>query len=260
MLNMHRVIELVEQGYINKAKHPEEDLWIYAYSRSTQYENFWTPETMACRGLILDGDGNVVSRCLPKFFNLGQYTETEKTFMHRPFHLVEKVDGSLGIMYPLKEGVAIASKSSFTSEQAVKATEILNTKYGSWAKSVRGFLDRVTFIFEIIYPENRIVVDYGTMEDLVLLAVVDNNSGSEYLVDDWWWPGPTPKLFDHRNLPLHQIKDRLGISEGEGFVVKFSMGGNTADGAVATPAGRFERLKIKFDGFALPKTHCCNVI
>jgi RNA ligase len=34
-------------------------------------------------------------------------------------------------------------------------------------------------MFEIIYPENRIVVDYGDMEDVVMLGVIHTKSGDE---------------------------------------------------------------------------------
>jgi hypothetical protein len=39
----------------------------------------------------------------------------------------------------------------------------------------------LTFCFEIIYPENRIVLDYGNDEKLVLLGTFDKN-GKE---TDW---------------------------------------------------------------------------
>jgi RNA ligase len=37
----------------------------------------------------------------------------------------------------------------------------------------------LTYLFEIIYPENRIVVDYGDQEKLVLLGAIEVGSGTE---------------------------------------------------------------------------------
>ena len=38
-----------------------------------------------------------------------------------------------------------------------------------------------TYLFEIIYPENRIVVDYGDYKGLVLIDVIDNETGKSDL-------------------------------------------------------------------------------
>jgi len=34
-----------------------------------------------------------------------------------------------------------------------------------------------TYLFEIIYPENRIIVDYGQKRDLILLGIIDTKTG-----------------------------------------------------------------------------------
>ena len=62
--------EMLEQGYVVFKKHPEADLFIYNYSAKTQYERIWNEITLACRGLILDAEGNFVARPFAKFFNL----------------------------------------------------------------------------------------------------------------------------------------------------------------------------------------------
>ncbi|HZM75626.1 MAG TPA: hypothetical protein VFC19_07855 [Candidatus Limnocylindrales bacterium] len=51
---------------------------------------------------------------------------------------------------------------------------------------------------EIIYPENRIVLDYGGMDDLVLLGAVEIATGRSYgpeAVPNW--PGPVVESFDY---------------------------------------------------------------
>jgi RNA ligase len=83
----------------------------------------------------------------------------------------DKMDGSLGILYPTSQGMAVATRGSFTSEQALKATEILHEKYPEWAQITydwfRSNFDanwyevNYTDLVEIVYPENRIVVDYA---------------------------------------------------------------------------------------------------
>ncbi len=57
------------------------------------------------------------------------------------------------------------------AEQALRANAMLQTKYAS---ALARLSPDKTYLFEIIYPENRIVVNYGDVEELVLLAIIDN--------------------------------------------------------------------------------------
>jgi RNA ligase len=67
----------------------------------------------------------------------------------------------------------MATRGSFTSPQAIKGKEILN-KY-----DISPLRKDNTYLFEIIYPENRIVVDYGNEEKLVVLGAIHTETGDE---------------------------------------------------------------------------------
>ena len=54
--------QLIKDGYISERKHPECDYYIYNYTSKAQYQKQWEEDTMNCRGLILDGEGNVIAR------------------------------------------------------------------------------------------------------------------------------------------------------------------------------------------------------
>jgi RNA ligase len=95
----------------------------------------------------------------------------------------DKLDGSLGILYFYDDKPYIATRGSFTSEQAERANKIFQKKY-----SHLHFNKEHTYLFEIIYPENRIVVDYGAKEDLILLAVLDTETGKDLELPDWKCP------------------------------------------------------------------------
>jgi RNA ligase len=185
---------LLDSGRIRVSRHHELDLCILNYSATVQYERFWTPATRACRGLIVDGDGQVRARPWPKFFNLG---EPEAEAGAGPVDVTDKMDGSLGILYPTPDGPAVATRGSFVSEQALHATELLRTRYRSFDPNPVW-----TYLYEIIYPGNRIVVDYGGMDDLVLLGAVDTTTGRSvahhHAVEGW--PGPVVERFHHETL------------------------------------------------------------
>lgn len=205
-----RLDTLVSDGWLRSQRHPDADLWIYNYTERTQYENFWTPETLVCRGLILDADGNVVARPFAKFFNYG--TAQAAQIPAEPFVVTEKIDGSLGILYRLDGGHFIATRGSFTSEQAAEGTAMLREQEIEAAPGV-------TPLFEIVYPANRIVVDYGGRRELILLAAICNETGRDKPLPRY--SGPVVDRHDHADV------DALAAQEApnrEGFVVSFESG------------------------------------
>jgi len=167
----------IQGGYVTCRPHPELDLFVLNYAPSVAYEKRWNKATLQCRGLIVDDEGNVVSRPFSKFFNLGEHDSPDlpDVPLGESFVAYEKMDGSLGITYPTPDGLAISTRGSFESEQAVKGTQILRTKYSD---KLSGLDPDLTYLFEIIYPENRIVVSYDE-EELVLLGAIHTQSGQE---------------------------------------------------------------------------------
>ena len=179
-VDIDRIIAYEKAGKIRVQSHPELPLFIANYTEQVQFKRQWDDLTLMCRGLIFDRDGEIVARPFKKFFNMGEGFEPEKPAPlppDEPFEVTEKMDGSLGILYWAGGEPFIASRGSFTSEQAQRGTAILRRILppDAYYRLKR----RATYLFEIVYPENRIVVDYGGREDLVLLAVINNETGED---------------------------------------------------------------------------------
>ena len=172
--NIPLIQQMVAEGYIDVQKHPSADLYIYNYSKSCSLEGVWNEATLQCRGVIVDGKYNIVARPFDKFFNYEEITD-KSIIPGGAATAYEKLDGSLGISYCIGDTPYIATRGSFTSDQALHATEILHTKYSHVFPLMKG----LTFLFEIIYPENRIVVNYGDLDDIILLTVINPNTGKE---------------------------------------------------------------------------------
>lgn len=225
MKNISLLNQMLEERYLNCQKHPTSELYIYNYSAKAQYDRLWNEITLACRGLILDEEGNVVARPFPKFFNLGEYDGQKVP--NSPFEVYEKMDGSLGISYVLDGKVQIATRGSFTSDQSVVANEMLQDKYYDAISKMK---DGITYLFEIIYPESRIVVDYGIEEKLVLLAMIDIETGEDLTLENIGFP--LVKKYDGIN--DINVLNLLEEENREGFVIKYSDG---------------YRLKVKFEEY-----------
>jgi RNA ligase len=185
--------EMLAGGYVREQAHPDLPLSILNYTEKAQYERVWNPVTRTCRGLIVDSrTGVVVARPFPKFFNHGEPESAELDLAGRVV-VTDKADGSLGIAYPTPGGRSIATRGAFASEQAVHATMLLRDRYPHWKP-----LEGCTALFEIVYPANRIVVDYGQMDDLILLGYVHIDTGRSIAPEDGWgWPGPVIDTFEY---------------------------------------------------------------
>lgn len=171
---LDNIKKYVKEGYIYEKKHPELDLWIYNYSPKCQYKQKWDDVTMMCRGLILDKQGNIIARPFKKFFNYEEHIQKGFDIPSEDFEVYEKYDGSLGILYFDNDKPKLATRGSFISEQAIKGTEILQKNFLHYP-----FRKDWTYLFEIIYPENRIVIDYKGKEEVILLAVIETKTGKE---------------------------------------------------------------------------------
>ncbi len=215
----------IDEKYIGVQKHPLYDLFIYNYSEKSQYEHRWTDETRQCRGLIMDGQDHIVSRPFPKFHNLEEMGP-EWQVPAEDFTVMMKMDGSLGISYATAQGVQIATRGSFTSDQALHATKLLQNRYSALPWEA----EKYTYLFEIIYPANRIVVDYGDLDDLILLAVIETQTGHDVPLPAWF---PNHVTTYDGITDISTLKGMAKDNE-EGFVVRFASG---------------LRIKVKFDEY-----------
>jgi RNA ligase len=229
VLDVSLLEQLLRERYVKAQTHPDLPLTIYNYAARAQFDRCWNDVTRSCRGLVVDDEGHVVARPFMKFFNLDEHERT--SLPAGVVHVSDKLDGSLGILYPTSEGFGVATRGSFVSEQAVHATRVWKDRYAS------AFIPNPawTYLFEIIYPGNKIVVDYQGLDDLVLIAAIETSSGRSVSLSDAAkdWPGPVVEEFPYTS--LEEAITAPARNGREGFVVHF--------------LDRDLRLKIKHDDY-----------
>ena len=161
------------KGLLRSQTHPTLPLTIWNYTEKVQYEGLWDDITSACRGLITENvNGNVIIRPFPKFFNYEEVIHkgvipTKGDYVY----IQEKMDGSLGILFCYEGEWVMATRGSFTSDQAIRGMEILKRRYPVFD---RAWLSEYAYLVEIIYKENQIVVDYKGKDKITFLSVVLN--------------------------------------------------------------------------------------
>lgn len=176
----------VTEGYVQRRTHPTLPLDILNYTDKATYDRRWNNVTMHCRGLIVNRDTEeVIARGPRKFFNYGEPSAKEYP-LDTQVRLTRKEDGSLGIGWVYDDGedwcYGIATRGSFMSEQAVHASVLTNgsttAHYELFSDSIDYYTRRnISYIGEVVYPENRIVLDYGARDEVIPLGAVDNKTG-----------------------------------------------------------------------------------
>jgi RNA ligase len=208
----------VAAKHVKIQTHPVHDGWrILNYTDACMWDKAWNRTTLACRGLIVDPLDMVIARPWRKFFNHAEHADATFDLGTR-VEVTDKMDGSLAVLYQAPDGWAIATRGSFASEQALHATHLYRAKYvDTWMPD-----HRWTYLFEIIYAANRIVLDYGDLDDLVLLGAVHIATGDLAGPQDapcHLWPGPRTAVMQHETLA-----DALSATprpNAEGMVVRY---------------------------------------
>ena len=214
--------KLYDDGLVYKQVHPTLPLTIWNYSEKCQYKNIWNEHLLMCRGLVTDNEGNIIARPFKKFFNI----EEGKHTPNQDFEVYTKLDGSLGILFYYQNQWVMATRGSFTSDQAIKGFEMLQ-KY-----DYKSLNKKFTYLFEILYQDNRIVVQYP-FEDVFLLGMINTETGDEVNIHNGDEDIRHQNMI--KNIGLKVVEKFDGIKDysvlkamvkdnEEGFVVRFSNG------------------------------------
>lgn len=154
--------DVIEEFGLRIAYHPTLPLIILNYSQvDSRPKNH--PIVKEARSLVLDLDGQLVSRSFPRFFNVGELPEEMESFNWNDFIVHEKCDGSLVSIFYYKNSWHVRTRGSwaldtmqyqnFTWEAAIlEGLEIENkTKLDQ-------YLDRhLTYVCEFCSPYNKVV-------------------------------------------------------------------------------------------------------
>lgn len=223
---------------ISVEKHPTEEYYLYGYHAGLEKSNIiWDDNNIHCRGLIIDGNGEVIARPFPKFFTYRKYINESTLLLSEGrnfnipqtgFKIYEKVDGTMTTLYWIDDKPFLSTQRSFTNVNAKEATKILYEKYShTFSKFKR---DR-TYIFEAIFPETNVLIDYGASSDLYMIGVLDNQTGKNLPLENIGFPVARDYTDMYKDIQNFEALQNLDLPNQEGFVVVFDNG---------------ERVKLKF--------------
>ena len=200
-----------------------------------------------CRGIILDKDDNwnVIRYAYNKFFNYGEQFADDVDWSTS--QVQEKIDGSLmtATFWKRKGMILISTNGTINAfETPVMAQggsfldkcpydtfgalfgAVMNEKCPDWMDTIKRFPD-FTFIFELVSPYNKIVVEYDK-PDVYLTGIRNNKTFGEinprelnYLFLEIERPKiyPLNGITECLNAVEALNKNTQGVIENEGYVV-----------------------------------------
>ncbi len=186
MISKEHINEALNRGEIYVRKHSKYPLYLYKYTSSTVYSNNWNPLTLISRGLVLDEDYNIIAYPMTKFFNYSELSESVKSMIHNEnFIVTEKLDGSLIQAFNYNGNLIVTSSGGFETEQANLAEKIIRNNKVLY-ETIIGLTNH-NFVFELIAPLSKVVIDYNEEVKLVLITIIsskENLMGIEYYEED----------------------------------------------------------------------------
>lgn len=184
----------------------------------------------ACRGIVIDTDTmQVVSHPFDKFFNINEVPETSEKIVKKHINKAEyiyatdKKDGSTISVSLYKGKPLITTNGSFENDQIKWAADLFKRQYPNFLPNLKS---GYTYIFELIHPENKIVINYGDEKALYLLAVRNLETNKLMSLDEVHTIGdkyniPYPDVYDFTDLDIMiKLAHELKGANKEGWVIR----------------------------------------
>lgn len=216
--------EYVIGGLLRKDMTDDGELAVYTYTDQTTFERAWDKITLNSRGHVYNvRTGERVACLFSKFFNLNERDcRYEVLPWDKPYEVYEKMDGWIGGLFRHKGKFWVSTRGSFHSDGSKWASSFIQHKDLSFLP------DEVTLVFEIITPEQKIILDYKGERTLYVLAAFNRHTGEEYQreqVEIWAKEAGLPIVEIHRSMTIQDcLKMKDELKDREGFVIRFHDG------------------------------------
>jgi RNA ligase len=203
-----------------------------------------------CRGILFrTSTGEILSRRLHKFFNVGERHETESRFvsLNQPHVILNKLDGSMITPIHVEDG-SYGGAMRWGTKMGVTDVSMLAEAFVSTRPQYDDFAwychhNGLTPIFEFCSRDNRVVIDYPE-PSLTLLVIRHTKSGnyvfrSDMIAGDFEIPSVLPFTYSRKSIS-DIVESVRTYQDSEGVVIRFHSG---------------EMVKIKADKYvSLHKT------
>lgn len=183
-----------------------------------------------CRGIIFDTEsGDILRRPFHKFFNVNEREETldRRVNLSNGHTILEKLDGSMIAPF-IVDGQMIWGTKMGATDVAKPVEEFVarNPNYLEFAQDM--IAAGLTPIFEWCSRKQRIVLDYGSEDQLILTAIRQMDTGRYLTLNGMSqagiWNIPVVRQFEPQTDMKAFLEYVRDLEDLEGFVVRFDDG------------------------------------
>ena len=130
-------------------------LFVLKYKRNVFYDNLWNDYLEECRGTIVDGDFNVVSRPFTKIYNYGVEARSPKLADDVRVSAYRKINGFMVAVTWHNDDLLISTTGSTDNDYVNMARSMIDLdKYRHVCRTWHG----TTFMFECVHPNDPHIV------------------------------------------------------------------------------------------------------
>lgn len=144
------------------------------------FNSGWYDLLKLCRGKVVDIETRkVVTYPFDKFFNINEVpgyefdTINELTRTASYIFVSDKIDGSTISVSKYNGNLLITTNGAFENDMTEWARQLLDEKYPEFESNIK---DGYTYIFELVHPDNRIILNYGNKKCLYLLNIREHKT------------------------------------------------------------------------------------
>lgn len=255
-LKQHRDINiLAEPPYSLKIKINKE-LTLFKYS---QFDSDFNIQLVReARGIIFDKNWDIICHPFHKIGNYGEsYAYNNIDFKHS--YIMEKIDGSILKIFFYNNKWNVGTNSTIYANTATISDnsditfedlfyDIISKE--DFITITNTFNKNNTYLFELVHPKNKIVIDYGNTKELVHIGCMCNNIQIDTNIFYPFYYKYYKDLFKNYNIRFPEIYSPLN-STPESLIRladRFNIKGNTFEGFVVTEYSNSiitGRVKIK---------------
>jgi len=136
-----------------------EDMYILKYKRKVFFDALWNDYLEECRGTIVDGDFNVISRPFTKIYNYGVEDRSPVFADDEPVTAYRKVNGFMVAMTWYNDDILVSTTGSIDSPFVAYAKEVMlkHQSWGDWQTAIR-MNEGATMMFECVHPDDPHIV------------------------------------------------------------------------------------------------------
>jgi hypothetical protein len=222
----HTLEDLKQELAIKFSYDAKEELVVLNYNQIESPKTH--PITLECRSLILEvGTWNIVSMAFRRFFNANEVPELNEDFNYSNAYALDKIDGSIIQVFQYKDEWRMSTRGMIDGTGPVGlGTITFKELFDSTAQQYDLFNKlnpEITYIFELVSPENRVVTRYENRE-LYLLGGRARKTFQELGIDDIENKAnrlgvPCPKKYSMNDLKEVENMAKALPQDGEGYVI-----------------------------------------